>query len=94
MNKELTSTVSIIRFILNNTERTWSNNLKILIKTTYNKGDMFTLKDIYEKFEHILQLKYPLNYTIKASIRANLQVLRDKNIIRFIDNMGNYILID
>tara|TARA_B110000483_G_scaffold236275_1_gene309091 strand:- start:23 stop:520 length:498 start_codon:yes stop_codon:yes gene_type:complete len=85
---------SIIRFILNNTERTWSDNMKILIKATYNKGDTFTLKDIYRKFEHILQLKYPLNYTIKASIRANLQVLRGKNIISFIDNVGNYILID
>ena len=34
---------------------------------------------------NILQQKYPLNYTIKASIRANLQVLRDKGIIEYID---------
>ena len=94
MDKELTSTVSIIRFILNNTERTWNGNLEILIKTTYNKGDIFKLKDIYEKFEDILQLKYPKNNTVKNSIQRTLQNLRDKNIIRFIDNMGNYILID
>ena len=94
MNKELTSTVSIIRFILNNTERTWNGNLEILIKTTYNKGDIFKLKDIYEKFEDILQLKYPKNNTVKYSIQRTLQNLRDKNIIRFIDNIGNYILID
>lgn len=94
MNKELTSTVSIIRFILDNTKRKWSDNLEILIKTTYNKGDRFSIKDIYEKFEHILQQKYPNNNTVKNSIQLNLQKLRDKNIIRFIDNMGNYILID
>jgi len=94
MNKELTSTVSIIRFILNNTERTWNGNLEILIKTTYNKGDIFTIKDIYEKFEDILHLKYPKNNTVKDKIRQTLQKLRDNNIIRYIDNMGNYILID
>jgi len=93
MNKELTSTVSIIRFILNNTSGAWIDNLENLIKTTYNKGDIFTIKEIYEKFEHILQLKYPKNNTVKNSIQLNLQKLRDKNIIRFIDNMGNYILI-
>tara|TARA_B110000208_G_scaffold82666_1_gene105185 strand:- start:26 stop:457 length:432 start_codon:yes stop_codon:yes gene_type:complete len=85
---------SIIRFILNNTSGTWNGNLEILIKTTYNKGDIFKLKDIYEKFEDILQLKYPKNNTVKYSIQRTLQNLRDKNIIRFIDNMGNYILID
>jgi hypothetical protein len=67
--------------------------LEILIKTIYNKGDIFTIKDIYEKFENILQLKYPKNKTVKNSIRQNLQKLRDKNIISFIDNMGNYLLI-
>ena len=80
MDKELTSTVSIIRFILNNTSGTWNGNLEILIKTTYNKGDIFKLKDIYEKFEHILQLKYPKNNTVKNSIQRTLQNLRDKNI--------------
>jgi|TARA_Y100000389_G_scaffold145991_1_gene144613 type II restriction enzyme len=94
MNKELIETVSIVRFILDNTKRKWYDNLEILIKIKYNKGDRFTSKDIYEKFENILQQKYPLNYTIKSSIRANLQVLRDKDIIDYIDNKGNYILIN
>ena len=93
MNKELKSSVSIIRFILDNTKRKWSDNLEILIKIVYDKGDIFELKDIYEQFEHILQQKYPLNYTVKASIRANLQVLRDRNVIIFIDS-GKYILIN
>ena len=92
--KELVETVSIIRFILDDTKRSWYNNLEILIKISYDKGDRFTSKDIYENFENILQQKYPLNYTIKASIRANLQVLRDKGIIDFIDDKGNYILIN
>ena len=93
MNKELIETISIIRFILDNTKRKWFENLEILIKITYDKGDRFTIRDIYEKFEDILQQKYPKSNTVKNSIQLNLQKLRDKKIIDFIDNKGNYILI-
>ena len=94
MNKKSIEIASIIRFILDDTKRKWYDNLEILIKIKYNKGDRVASKDIYENFENILQQKYPSNYTIKASIRANLQVLRDKGIIDFIDDKGNYILIN
>lgn len=50
--------------------------------------DVFTLEDIY-KFENKLKLKYPNNNFIKDKIRQQLQVLRDKGIIEFI-NRGNY----
>ena len=93
MNKQLLETVSIMRFILDNTKRKWCEHLEILIKIKYNKGDTFNLKDVYENFEHILQQKYPLNYTVKASIRQHLQKLRDKIIIEFTDDNGSYILI-
>lgn len=93
MNKDLIETISIIRFILDNTKRSWSENLEILIKIIYNKGDRFNTKDIYDKFEDILQKKYPKNNTVKNSIQLNLQKLRDKKIIDFIDYHGNYILI-
>ena len=93
MNKELVETVSIIRYILDNTKRKWSDNLEILIKIKYNKGDRFSIKDIYDKFENILQKKYPNSNTVKNSIQLNLQKLRDKGIIKYIDNKGNYILI-
>ena len=94
MSKELVETVSIIRFILDDTKRSWYNNLEILIKISYDKGDRFTSKDIYEKFEDILKKKYPNNNTAKNSIQLNLQKLRDKGIIKYIDYNGNYILIN
>ena len=93
MNKKLEETVSIIRFILDSEKRKWYENLEILIKIKYDKGDIFTLKDVYNNFEKILQQKYPLNYNIKASIRQHLQKLRDKIIIEFTDDNGSYILI-
>ena len=93
MSKELIETVSIMKFILDNTKRTWCDNLEILVKITYDKCDRFTIRDIYEKFGDILQQKYPKNNTIKNSIQLNLQKLRNKGIVEFIDNKGNYILI-
>ena len=51
-------------------------------------NDVFRLEDVYA-FADVLQTKYPNNTTIKASIRHNLQVLRDKGYIEFISN-GKY----
>ena len=94
MNKQLVEIVSIMRFILDNKKRKWCEHLEILIKIKYNKGDIFTIKDIYENFEDILQQKFPKSNTVKNSIQLNLQKLRDKGIIEYIDYQGNYILID
>ncbi|MDO9000350.1 MAG: DpnI domain-containing protein [Bacteroidota bacterium] len=50
--------------------------------------DVFTLEDIY-KFENKLKLKHPNNNFIKDKVRQQLQVLRDKNLIEFVDR-GKY----
>ncbi len=49
---------------------------------------IFRLEDVYVFVEE-LQQKYPNSKTIKASIRHNLQVLRDKGYIEFIGR-GKY----
>lgn len=48
----------------------------------------FSLDDIYV-YEEIFLKKYPNNNTIKASIRRNLQELRDLGLIKFLGN-GKY----
>ncbi|MBE0513691.1 DpnI domain-containing protein [Sulfurimonas sp.] len=50
----------------------------------------FTLHDIY-KFETYLKLKHPDNNNVQAKIRQQLQVLRDKNYLKF-EGLGKYIL--
>ncbi len=50
----------------------------------------FTLNDMYE-FEKILRIKYPKNNNIQAKIRQQLQILRDKNYLKF-TSRGKYIL--
>jgi len=50
--------------------------------------ETFTLDEVY-KFEESLKHKYPDNNFIKDKIRQQLQILRDKGIIKFI-NRGNY----
>ena len=50
--------------------------------------ETFSLDDVY-KFESQLKLKYPNNNFIKDKIRQQLQLLRDKGIIEFL-NRGLY----
>jgi len=50
----------------------------------------FTLHDIYQ-FEKLLSIKYPENNNIQAKIRQQLQILRDKNFLKF-EGRGKYIL--
>lgn len=52
------------------------------------KKETFTLDEVY-KFEHELKLKYPNNNFILDKIRQQLQLLRDKGIVKFIGR-GNY----
>ncbi len=59
--------------------------LRVVDSISYNT---FTTQDVYS-FEKSLKQKYPNNKFIKAKIRQQLQVLRDKGIIKFLGN-GNY----
>jgi len=51
----------------------------------------FSLQDIYA-FEHELTAQHPENNNIKAKIRQQLQVLRDKRYLSF-TSRGNYKLV-
>ncbi len=55
------------------------------------KKEEFILNDIYQ-FEDILKIKYPQNNNIKAKLRQQLQILRDKGIIEFLGN-GKYRIL-
>ena len=48
---------------------------------------VFTLQDMYN-FEDILQQQYPENRHVKAKIRQQLQILRDKGYIAFLGDGG------
>ena len=52
------------------------------------KGQVFTLQDVYS-FCTELALKYPENNNVRAKLRQQLQLLRDKHIITFLGN-GTY----
>ncbi|MBO4893892.1 MAG: restriction endonuclease [Clostridia bacterium] len=49
------------------------------------KNEFFSLSDMYS-FENTLYEKHPNNNNIKAKIRQQLQILRDKGYIRFLGN--------
>ena len=52
------------------------------------EGSEFTLSDMY-KFEQSLYQKHPNNHNVKAKIRQQLQMLRDRGVIEFIGR-GEY----
>lgn len=65
------------------------NCIEILKK---EKGETFTLNDVYS-FETRLKKLHPDNFHIKDKIRQQLQLLRDRKVIRF-DSKGKYSLIE
>lgn len=54
-------------------------------------SESFTLEQIYS-FENLLQSKHPGNNNVRAKIRQQLQVLRDKGFIEFLGK-GKYIKV-
>ncbi|MCL2518788.1 MAG: hypothetical protein FWF15_09520 [Oscillospiraceae bacterium] len=44
----------------------------------------FNLQDVY-RFTNILSIKHPNNNNVEAKIRQQLQILRDKRFIKFIE---------
>ena len=63
----------------------WCNSKAISIKCVNSiKTEMFSLSDMYQ-FETLLTIKHPNNHNIKAKIRQQLQLLRDKGFIDFLD---------
>jgi type II restriction enzyme len=53
----------------------------------------FTLREMYDQFEHELSELHPRNKHVRPKIRQQLQILRDKGIIRFVGE-GIYEMSD
>jgi type II restriction enzyme len=54
--------------------------------------EKFNLSEIYA-FEKDLEILHPENKNIKAKIRQQLQFLRDKNYLEFLEKRGNYKIL-
>lgn len=74
--------LDLIKTNLNSWKRTTLDVIEFINK------DEFSLEDIY-RCKYIFSKKYPNNNTIQASIRRNLQELRDLGLIKFLGN-GRY----
>lgn len=73
-------------FIIRNLkQRSWTFEV---LKIIENQKSTFSLKDIY-KYESNLKILFPENKHIKAKLRQQLQILRDKKYIKFLEK-GNY----
>jgi type II restriction enzyme len=70
----------------NRDTKAWILDVMNCIESLQN--NVFTLEQIYS-FEDQLRLKYPNNNHIKDKIRQQLQLLRDKGLLEFVDR-GKY----
>jgi len=59
-----------------------------MIEEKWNIGETFELEEIYVFETHFSKL-YPENKTLRASLRRNMQDLRDDGSIEF-NNRGSY----
>ena len=69
-------------------ERGWTVDILRIIHSIGK--NQFNLKDAYS-FEEELAKEHPKNYHIKDKIRQQLQILRDRKILKFLGN-GNYLI--
>ena len=68
---------------------TWKTVLKKEIENNHLDLGTFTLQELINYSLNVLQLKYPDNDSCEASIRANLQKLRNENYLIFVER-GTY----
>jgi len=69
---------------------TWQTRLFSILVTVFGDTNTFTLQQVYQTCEGVMSYYYPDNTTIQASIRRNLEDLRDMGVITFMDNNGTY----
>ena len=67
----------------------WKKNLKKEIERNDLDLGIFTLQELYRLSYNNLEMKYPNNNTIKASIQRTLQDIRDEGYLIFL-NRGEY----
>ena len=70
-------------------ERGWTVDV---LRAIHSMGkNEFNLHDVYS-FEEELAKEHPKNYHIKDKIRQQLQILRDRKLLKFLGK-GNYLII-
>lgn len=62
--------------------------LDVLMCVEKIKKEEFSLEDVYA-FEGVLKAKHPSNHNVRAKVRQQLQLLRDKGVIDFVGR-GQY----
>ena len=69
----------------------WGADVLLCVRTLQKEtiSDRFTLQQFYQRFANELTARYPENRHVEAKIRQQLQVLRDGDVLAFLEP-GNY----
>ena len=71
-------------------EQGWTDDVLKVVRSLGKRR--FSLDEVYQQAIH-LQRIHPDNQHIEAKIRQQLQLLRDRGILKFLDDNGNYELL-
>ena len=70
--------------------KTCKQKLRFILRYHFSEREYFTLDEVYQVAVGSLQFFYPKNNTVSASIRRNLEELRDDGCIQFVNYNGLY----
>lgn len=68
---------------------TWDKKLHEEIAKRHEVGEDFTIEELYD-LEDKFKRWYPNNRHILETLRDVIQNLRDKGLVKFVDNEGKY----
>ena len=71
-------------------DKSWKEKLLFILRFHFSHRQFFTLDEVYKVAVGSLQFFYPENNTVTATIRRNLEELRDDGCIQFVDYNGLY----
>jgi putative restriction endonuclease len=70
----------------------WLDAMRLELERYQEQKDkkIVTLRDLYDFSEHRLSIQFPDNSHVRAKIRQQLQRLRDRDEVEFLDEQGKY----
>lgn len=72
----------------------WATDILSCVRIMQQSGREFTLTGFMQQFEDGLRLRHPKNNRIRHKVRQQFQMLRDREVLTFVDNRGRYRVID
>ncbi len=72
----------------------WTADVLSCVRELQQEKAEFNLDEFMERFGRRLEVLHPKNRFVRDKVRQQLQLLRHRNVVAFLDNRGRYRVID